>query len=34
VIRGDLAYRLTRAGPGEPLAGETVAWHLGLGEAF
>jgi translocation and assembly module TamA len=33
-IRADLAYRLTRSGPGEPRAGEHFAYHLGIGEAF
>lgn len=33
-IRADVAYRLTRAGAGEPRAGEHWAYHLGIGEAF
>lgn len=33
-IRADLAYRLTRTGPGEPRGSEGFAYHLGIGEAF
>ena len=33
-VRFDVAYRLTRFGPGEPEAGNRFAYHLSIGEAF
>jgi translocation and assembly module TamA len=33
-VRFDLGYRLNRFGPGEPDAGDRIAFHLSLGQAF
>jgi len=33
-LRLDVGYRLNRAGDGEPLPGDRIAYHLNLGEAF
>jgi outer membrane protein insertion porin family len=33
-IRFDVGYRLNRYGPGEPDAGDRIAFHLSLGQAF
>ncbi len=33
-IRGDFGYRLNRYGAGEPMPGERIAFHIGIGEAF
>lgn len=33
-IRFDVGYRVTRTGPGNPQAGDDLAFHLSLGEAF
>ena len=33
-VRFDVGYRLNRFGPGEPDAGDRIAFHLSLGQAF
>ncbi len=33
-IRFDVGYRINRFGPGEPDAGDRIAFHLSLGQAF